>query len=75
MSISGNNSIIGSSRSLKVIQNSTGGSIRPDNKAPEWNLNQIYGRENESKIIQGHIDKQSAGTIVVKGLSGSGKSS
>jgi len=75
MSISGNNSRIGSSRSLEVIRNSSSGSIRPDNKAPEFNLNQIYGRENESKIIQGHIDKLSTGTIVVKGLSGSGKSS
>jgi predicted ATPase len=74
MSISGSSSI-SSSRSLKVIRNSGIGSIRPDNKAPEWNLNQIYGRENESKIIQDHIDKLSTGTIVVKGLSGSGKSS
>lgn len=42
---------------------------------PEWDLKRIYGREKESKIIQDHIDKRSNSTIVLKGTSGSGKSS
>ena len=63
------------SHSLGSIRNSSKRSLGPDDKAPEWNLDQIYGRENESKIIQDHADKLSSGTIVVKGLAGSGKSS
>lgn len=62
-----------SHRSL-VSQGSSRGSICPDDYGPEWNLNKIYGRENESKIIQDHLDKLSTGTLVLKGMTGSGKS-
>lgn len=44
-------------------------------RAPEWNLDRIYGRDHESKIIQDHANKLSTSTLVVKGLAGSGKSS
>ncbi|VEU38495.1 unnamed protein product [Pseudo-nitzschia multistriata] len=50
------------------------GSIYSDDKAPEWNLKRIYGREKESKIIQNCVDKGSNGVIILKGCSGSGKS-
>eukprot|EP00531_Pseudo-nitzschia_arenysensis_P017472 CAMPEP_0116144656 /NCGR_PEP_ID=MMETSP0329-20121206/16127_1 /TAXON_ID=697910 /ORGANISM="Pseudo-nitzschia arenysensis, Strain B593" /LENGTH=1091 /DNA_ID=CAMNT_0003640111 /DNA_START=71 /DNA_END=3343 /DNA_ORIENTATION=- len=70
-------SIIASSSnslSLKSTGNSSKRDRGLDDRAPEWNLNQIYGREDESRRIQDHADKLSTGTIVLQGLAGSGKS-
>lgn len=77
MSISTDSSRISTNaaRSLKGLRNLSEGNFQTGANAPEWDLKKIYGRENESKIIQDHIDKHSTGTIIVKGFSGSGKSS
>ena len=65
----------GRDRSLKGMERSSRGVISLNDRGPEWNLNRIFGRDAESQIIQNHIDKLSTGTIIVKGFSGSGKSS
>ncbi len=70
-------SIIASSSnslSLRSTGNSSKRSLGLDDRAPEWNLNHIYGRDDESQRIQEHADKLSTGTIVLKGFAGSGKS-
>jgi len=47
--------------------------VSAGDNGPAWNLHKLYGREQESKIIQDHIDKLSTRTLILKGISGSGK--
>ena len=50
-------------------------SFASDDGGPEWRLNILYGRDEESKTIQEVADKRSTNILVLHGASGSGKSS